>query len=122
MLIMVRKRQPRVSDSQYESLGQRLARLRKERALTQVQLAEKLGTIQSHVSAYELGRLRPNSDMVVQLAKALRVSADQLLGLKGNGNGYSPSLKIARRMEKIEKLPLSDQRAVFKVLDAMVEK
>ena len=36
-----------------ESIGRRLARIRKERGLTQIELAEKIGIIQSLVSSYE---------------------------------------------------------------------
>ena len=41
-----------------EPVGQRLARLRKERGFTQVDLAQKIGIIQSLVSDYETDRLR----------------------------------------------------------------
>lgn len=36
-----------------ESIGERVARIRKERGFTQVELAEKIGVIQSIVSAIE---------------------------------------------------------------------
>ena len=46
---------PRGGES--ETVGQRLARLRKERGWTQVELAERIGIIQSLISDYERDRL-----------------------------------------------------------------
>ena len=45
-----------------ETAGQRLARLRKERGLTQVELAAKVGIIQGLVTNYERDRLRTCRD------------------------------------------------------------
>ncbi|MGH9967441.1 MAG: helix-turn-helix domain-containing protein [Pyrinomonadaceae bacterium] len=41
-----------------ETIGQRVARLRKERGFTQIELADKIGLTQNLISAYECGRLR----------------------------------------------------------------
>ncbi|MDI3255967.1 MAG: helix-turn-helix transcriptional regulator [Bacillota bacterium] len=57
-----------------ESLGQRLARLRKERGWTQKQIAERTGLIQELVSNYETDKLRPNADMILRFAEVLEVS------------------------------------------------
>src|SRR5438034_2484544 len=64
-----------------ETVGQRLARLRRERGLTQVELAERLGIAQPIVSDYERGELRLHGQLIVRLTEILGVSADELLGL-----------------------------------------
>jgi transcriptional regulator with XRE-family HTH domain len=64
-----------------ESLGQPLARLRKQRSLTQIQLALKMGLTQMIISAYECDRLGMNAEMVARFALALDVSADEIVGL-----------------------------------------
>ena len=69
-----------------ESLGQRFARIRKEKGYTQVELADKMGIIQGLVSDYERDKLRPHAEMVIRFAQALDVSADDLLGLNGARN------------------------------------
>jgi transcriptional regulator with XRE-family HTH domain len=105
-----------------ETLGQRLARLRKERGLTQVELAQKIGIIQSLVSEYERDKLRLNSEMLARFALALGVSADELLGLeKRPHNGDKVSLKVARRMRQVEKLPPHEQAALLKTIDAFLK-
>jgi len=101
-----------------ETFGQRLTRLRKEKGYTQVQLAEKMGLIQTLISEYERDKLRPYHEMIIRFAIVLEVSADQILGLKPmKGNGYSPALKIIRRMKKIEELPTSQQKILLTTID-----
>lgn len=59
-----------------ETIGERVARLRKERGYTQVELAEKIGIIQTIVSAIETDALRLSAEMAVRFALALDVSTD----------------------------------------------
>jgi transcriptional regulator with XRE-family HTH domain len=102
-----------------ESLGQRLARLRKERGWTQKQIAERTGLIQELVSNYETDKLRLNADMILRFAEVLDISADELL--RGSKNSVQakkqPSIKIVRRMEQIEALPLYQQRVLLSTID-----
>jgi transcriptional regulator with XRE-family HTH domain len=102
-----------------ESLGQRLARLRKERGWTQKQIAERTGLIQELVSNYETDKLRLNADMILRFAEVYNVSADELLrGSKSTlAARKQPSIKLVRRMEQIEELPLYEQRALLTTID-----
>lgn len=105
-----------------ETLGQRLARLRKERGFTQIELAEKMGLIQGLISDYELDKLRPHPEMIVRFAMALEVTTDEILGLKSaKGNGTRPSLKVLRRLNKIEALPASQQQTLLKTIDTFIK-
>jgi transcriptional regulator with XRE-family HTH domain len=52
----------------------------KERGFTQVELAEKIGVIQSIVSALERDERKLSAEMAVRFAHALGVSFDELLG------------------------------------------
>ena len=101
-----------------ESIGQRLARLRKERGYTQVELAEKTGTRQVLISAYETDRAALSAEMAVRFALALEVSTDELLhpNVKKRSTA-KPSLKVMRRLEQIEALPLYEQRALLTTID-----
>ena len=105
-----------------ETLGNRIARLRKERGYSQAGLAEKMGTIQRLISDYERDKLRPHPDMLIQFALALEVSSDELLGLKEcKNNGAKPNKKILNRMKKIEGLPLSQQKFVLRTIDSLLK-
>ena len=102
-----------------ETFGQRLARIRKEKGYTQVELSRKMDMIQVLVSDYENDKLRPYHEMIARFAKALEVSADELLGLIADKKNQSqPSLKIQKRMKKIEELPVSQQKFILKAIDS----
>lgn len=106
-----------------ESLGRRLARLRKERGYTQVELAEKIGTTQTVISDYERDRLRPNAEMVIRISQALETSTDECLGLKTSVNkGPKLNRRFLRRLKQIEKLPKRDQDALLRTIDAFLAK
>ena len=109
-----------------ESFGRRLARLRKERGLTQVQMAEKVGIIQPLVADYERDKLRLNAEMICRFTKALHVTADELLGLKKAANEElfktkgGLSLKLVRRIQKIDCLPAAQQKAILRSIDLLL--
>ena len=104
-----------------ETIGQRLARLRKERGYTQVGLAEKTGTSQVLISAYETDRAALSAEMAVRFALALEVSTDELLYPKIRKKSTAqPSLKVMRRMEQIEQLPENKQSFILTALDSLL--
>lgn len=63
--------------------NERLKELREQRNLTQEQLAKASGVSSRMIQRYEYGVSRPRLDAAEKLAKALSVSADELLGNAG---------------------------------------
>lgn len=112
-----------ISKSDSETPGERLARLRKERGWTQVELAERLGITQTLLSDYERGKLRLNADMIVRVANALETTTDDLLQPRGSQSPLrrKPSLRVQRRVEKIEKLPPHQQNYLLKTIDGFLK-
>jgi len=104
------------------TLGERLMNIRKSKGMTQVELAKKIGTIQSLISDYERERLRPNPEMLARLAIALDVTTDEIIGLKPiKAETFEPSLKVVKRMRAVEDLPPSKQKKVLSVIDTFLE-
>ena len=60
--------------------NERLKKLREEKGLTQVQLSELTGISTRMIQKYESANARPRLDAAEKIAKALNVTADQLLG------------------------------------------
>ncbi len=60
----------------------RIKELRKEQKLKQDELAQLCHVKQSCVSKWERGATLPDAEMIMRLAKVLKVSADYLLGLQ----------------------------------------
>ena len=105
-----------------EAIGQRIARLRKERGYTQKKVAEKIGIERTRVTDYELGRIRLYDEMVSRFAFALGVSTDEILGLTVSPHSSDkPDLKITRRMREIEKLPSSQKKSLLNTIDAYLK-
>ena len=59
-----------------------LRKLRKDRNLTQDQLATLIGVKNSVISFYEVGERIPSPEVLKKLALALHVSSDYLLGIE----------------------------------------
>jgi transcriptional regulator with XRE-family HTH domain len=106
----------------HESFGERLARLRKERGITQVELAEKVGLAQPNISDYERGRFQPSAPLIIKLVAILGVSADDLLGLtRTRSNGDAPRPRLMKRLTQIDKLPAHRQRALLTTIDVFLK-
>jgi transcriptional regulator with XRE-family HTH domain len=120
--VMTQKMISQSANHEEESFGQRLARLRKERGFTQVEIAERVGIIQALVSDYERDKLRLNAEMVVRFAAALEITTDELLKPKESGSPLrkKPSLRMLRRLEKIESLPANQQSTLLKTIDTFL--
>ncbi|MBE6777069.1 MAG: helix-turn-helix transcriptional regulator [Ruminococcaceae bacterium] len=62
--------------------GDRLRQFRKERKLTQKELATLIGVKNSVISFYEVGDRKPSLEALIKLSKALHISTDILLGIE----------------------------------------
>ena len=63
------------------SIGSTIKKIRREREMTQEQLAEYLGITANAVSQWECDRTAPDISQLPMLARVLRVTTDQLLGV-----------------------------------------
>lgn len=57
----------------------RMLELRRKRGFTQVQLAERSGISQAHISALERAAWEPRLETIVAIARALKVQPSSLL-------------------------------------------
>ena len=113
----------RSATTEQESIGSRLARLRREKGLTQVELAERLSINQSMMSDYERDVIRLHGGLIVQLTQILGVSADELLGLKAaQGNGAIKNRRLLRQVQAMERLSKRDQQALLRTIEAFLSK
>lgn len=107
----------------YVDLGQRLATLRRDRGLTQVQLAEAIGVAQQTLAHYEAGRLRLLVGALPKLADQLDVSVEELVGTPARQSSRAkrgPVPKVQQQLEQVSQLPRARQRMVSEVLDSLL--
>jgi len=116
-------RTPKYPAFSKKDTGERLRRLREARDVSQVKLAAMLGITQSNVSEMERGIRSITAHQAVRLAKALGVSIDEILLGRNGAAEKMPlsSLKLLRRLHRIEKLPAARQRIVLKFIDALID-
>ena len=102
----------------FKVLGSRVAQLRHDQNLTQVQLAEALGISQQMVASYEVGRRRIPVSMLQSLAQALSVDIDDLLGDAAKARAKrGPAPVLARHIERINALPKTQQKFVMQMIE-----
>lgn len=63
----------------------RFKELRKQKGITQIELAQTLGVKQTTVSKWEVDKATPDYSTLIKLAEFYGVSADYLLGIDGSG-------------------------------------
>ena len=82
-----------------------------------------MGIIQSLVSDYERGRIRPYPEMLARFSLSLEVSIDEIVGLqrpKAKPDASPVSRRFLRRIQQIDKLPKRDQEALLRTIDAFL--
>jgi transcriptional regulator with XRE-family HTH domain len=89
----------------------RLRKTRDARELSQSELAREAGMQPSAIAHFEAGRRKPSFDNVRALARALKVSADYLLGAE--------SATTAFRDE--DKLSAKDRNFIQNIIDTMIK-
>ena len=106
------------------TFGPRLVELRKARGLTQVQLAELAGTTQRAISYYENDAGYPPAPALIDLARALEISTDVLLGVKApkveRYREDSETQRLWKRFQHVTMLPERDQKAVIRLINSLV--
>lgn len=106
-----------------ENFGERLAQLRKAAGYTQVELAAELGITQRMVAYYEAPTAQPPAHLLPQLADALGVSSDVLLGLAQPRRPKKIATnRLERRLMEIEKLDPKAKRQITQLLDTFIER
>lgn len=105
-----------------DGFGPRLVQLRQARGLTQEELGALIGLSNRMIAYYERDDAEPPGAQLAPLAKALRVTTDELLGLAPITETMRPrTARLMKRLQQIEELPAAEQRAVLKMVDALLE-
>lgn len=101
------------------SFAKRLAAVRKERGLTQQQMAEVIGIHLSQVKRYESGDTQPSLDVLRKIALALNISADVLL-FESSERGPSEDLRM--QFEALSQFSSDEKKVAKELLDSLILK
>jgi len=108
------------SEKFFIALGSRIAQLRKEAGLTQVQLAERIGVTQPVCASYEIGRRRIPVPLLLRIAEALNVYVEDLLPLENTKKKRGPMPKIDRDLARVKTLPRKQQQLVMNLIETVL--
>ena len=95
----------------------RIAELRKEKGLTQQQLAERVGVHVQQLKRYEGGISQPTLDVIRNMAIAFGVASDQLLFDKDE-RGPDDALKL--QFEAVSRFTTEEKHVVKSLLEGMI--
>lgn len=85
-------------------LGNRIANLRKEKGLTQQELANKLFVTDKTISSWESNRTEPNLEIIIRLSEILEISAGYLIYGDSNKNDIETEIKVELSKEEFERI------------------
>ena len=101
--------------------GLRLIKIRKAAGLSQEELGAKIGVAQPVISRFEKGQRKMYDDILTELAQALDVTPNDILGISPckpiKTNEASISRRLTQRMKQIEALPRRAQDKVIATLE-----
>ena len=103
----------------YRELGKRVAQLRKQGHITQVQMALDLGVSQQQIASYEAGRVKIPVSALPRLASILAAPIDELVGLE-KPTHRGPASKLQQQLSAIALLPRTKQKFIIEMLDAFI--
>ena len=105
------------------NFGKRLAQLRKERGLTQKELADKVDVSRRIIVYYEVESNYPPTHLIVPLAKALNVTTEELLGIKESKETVDVRFStLWRKLKVLETFSEKDRKAVLQYVKIISKK
>jgi transcriptional regulator with XRE-family HTH domain len=111
-------RPPQRPRSEY---GKKLVVLREAAGLTQQQLADQLGVDQSNIAFWERWGKAPRGEVLPEMARALAVSVDELLGVTApKRKKQAAKGRLQQVFEEVAKLPRRQQQKVIEMAEGFL--
>ena len=106
------------------ALGQNIAKLRKEKGLTQENLVRLSGVAISQIRRYETGKASPSLEVIVRLAKSLGVSIDEMVFDKATGVAADKIMdrELLEQFEAVSSMSEDEKYVVKKMLEGFIVK
>jgi transcriptional regulator with XRE-family HTH domain len=98
------------------SFGNRLLQARKNKGMSQDELAKVLGTKGPAIGRYERDEMKPSIEAASKMAQNLEVSLDWLTG----HTDLELDKKMIQRIQEVTKMDAKAKEHVFAMLDAFI--
>jgi transcriptional regulator with XRE-family HTH domain len=96
--------------------------MRRAQGLTQQEFAEASGISQRMVTYYERQKGNPSATLLMRFAKVLGVSLDELLEVQPAKLETPQSVRLWRRLRRLQQLSAREQQAVLRLIDTMLDR
>lgn len=108
-----------VSDTDMKQIifGKRLTEVRKDKKLSQDELAKKLDMQGAVIGRYERDEVKPSIEVAAKIAQALGVSLDYLVG----NTDMLLEADVIKRIQDIQNLPDKDRDHLYYVIDNILQ-
>lgn len=100
------------------TLGQKISKLRKEKKLSQIDMAKQVGVSRDAISKYERDDNIPSVENAKRIAKILDVTIDFLVSEDDKQDVIDVSM--LNRIMEIQRLDKDDQNTIVKIIDAYI--
>lgn len=101
--------------------GRQLSTLRRAAGYTQQELADEIGVSRRQIAYYESESPHPPANLLVDLAEALDVTTDTLLGRTGTRGRAKLGSRLERRLRQIERLGPRSRKQLLQIIDTFIE-
>jgi len=102
-----------------DTFGKRMAALRKERKLTQDELAKLLSTSISVIGRYERDEMTPSIDVAKNISNHLNTTVGYLLGETDKADLFKAPVML-KRLQQINGLPEEDKHCILYAIDNLL--
>lgn len=100
------------------TLGQKITKIRKEKKLSQIDVAKFVGVSRDAISKYERDDIIPSVENAKKIAQVLNVSLDYLVS--EDDALEVVDVTMVNRMKEIQRLNNDDKSTIVKIIDAFI--
>jgi len=99
----------------------KLKELRKKQNLTQLELANKIGVVESTISLYESGKREPDISTLIKLADCLNISIDEIVEHKSDRAQSHLSENESNLLQTYRSLSNEKKQLATKIIDCLLK-
>jgi transcriptional regulator with XRE-family HTH domain len=103
-----------------DTFGKRMAALRKERKMTQEELAKLLSTSISVIGRYERDEMTPSIDVAKNISNHLNTTVGYLLGETDKADLFKDPVML-QRLAELDKMESTEKGHILHVLDGFIK-
>ena len=100
------------------TFGQKVSKLRKEKRLSQINVADAVGVSRDAISRYERDDIIPSVENAKKIAKILNVSLDYLVSDEDKQDVLD--IDMVKRIKEVQNLNDDDKNTIVKIIDAYI--